>query len=134
MSKVVVHRNAAKYLQRLPSDLKERIKNILIELGQNPSGYIGVKHMVGEWAGYRRIRSGKFRIICFLTPAPFSFQHITEDVLQRKGIARSSVRGFRLSANLGNCGKRAPCKTGGKYSATCGLSVCRHIQSPDARY
>ena len=65
MSKVVVHRNAAKYIQHLPNDIKERIKNILIDLGQNPSGYPGVKHMVGEWTGYRRIRSGKFRIIFF---------------------------------------------------------------------
>ena len=37
MSKVIVHRHAAKYLKRLPNDTKERIKTILKQLGQNPS-------------------------------------------------------------------------------------------------
>ena len=63
MSKVIVHRHADRYLQRLPNDTKKRIKNILNQLRQNPSEYPGAKHMVGEWAGYRRIRTGKLRII-----------------------------------------------------------------------
>ena len=63
MSKVIVHRYAANYLKRLPNDAKERIKTILKQLGQNPSEYNGVKRMVGEWAGYQRIRVGKLRII-----------------------------------------------------------------------
>ena len=46
--------------------------------------------------------------------------------------ARSSVQEVRRSAALGNCGGRVPYKTGGKYSAACGLSVCRHTQSPCA--
>lgn len=49
MSKVVVHRNAAKYLQRFPNEIKERINNMLIQLGKNPSEFPGVKHMVSEW-------------------------------------------------------------------------------------
>jgi mRNA interferase RelE/StbE len=63
MSKLIVHRQAVKYLQRLPHDTKERIKNILNQLGQDPLKYPDLKHMVGEWAGYKRIRVGKFRII-----------------------------------------------------------------------
>jgi mRNA interferase RelE/StbE len=63
MSKVIVHRHAAKYLKRLPRDTKQRIKNILVELKQNPLGQSGVMHMVGEWDGYHRIRAGKLRII-----------------------------------------------------------------------
>jgi len=63
MSKVIVHRHAAGYLKRLPSDTKQRIKDILVQLEQNPLDQPGVKHMVGEWAGYHRIRAGKLRII-----------------------------------------------------------------------
>jgi len=63
MSKVKVHQKAAKYLQRLPKDSKVRIKEILTGLEVNPLEQPHVKHMVGEWAGYHRIRTGKFRII-----------------------------------------------------------------------
>jgi len=66
MNKVIVHRNAAKYLKYLPKNEKQRIKNILRRLEQNPLECPGVKHMVGEWSGYHRIRSGKFRIIFWL--------------------------------------------------------------------
>ncbi len=61
MSKVIVHRHAAKYLKRLPSATKQRIKNILVQLEKNPLDQPGVKHMVGEWAGYHRIRADKLR-------------------------------------------------------------------------
>ena len=63
MSKVVVHRNAAKYLKRLPEESRIRIKKLLKELQQNPLDQPGVKRMLGEWAGYHRLRTGKFRII-----------------------------------------------------------------------
>ena len=63
MSKVIVHRNAAKYLQRLPQVTKIRIKEILKQLESNPLNYPGIKQMYGEWSGYQRIRSGKLRII-----------------------------------------------------------------------
>ena len=63
MSKVRVHQKAAKYLQRLPRDNRARIKEALKGLETNPLEQAHVKHMVGEWAGYHRIRVGKFRII-----------------------------------------------------------------------
>jgi mRNA interferase RelE/StbE len=63
MSKVIVHRHAANYLQRLPKATKQRIKNILKELEEDPLDQPGIKHMVGEWAGYHRLRVGKLRII-----------------------------------------------------------------------
>ena len=63
MTQVIVHRHAVKYLNRLPQENKNRIKEILGELEDNPLGQSNVKHMVGEWAGYHRIRVGKFRII-----------------------------------------------------------------------
>ena len=63
MSKVIVHRNAAKYLKRLPKETKDRIKEMLKQLEKNPLNYPGIKQMYGEWAGYQRIRLGKLRII-----------------------------------------------------------------------
>ena len=63
MSNVIIHRHAAKYLKRLPQDTIERIKKILKEIEDNPLDQPHIKHMVGEWAGYHRIRAGKLRII-----------------------------------------------------------------------
>jgi len=63
MSKVIVHRTAVNYLKKLPKDRKERIKTILKELENNPLDHVNVKHMMGEWAGYHRIRVGSLRII-----------------------------------------------------------------------
>lgn len=63
MSKVIVHRHALKYLNRLPKETKESIKKTLKELEDNPSRQSNVKHMVGEWVGYHRKRAGKLRII-----------------------------------------------------------------------
>lgn len=55
MSKVVVHRHATRYLQHLPKNIKQRIKNVLKQLEQNPLDLPGVKHMAGEWSGYHRL-------------------------------------------------------------------------------
>ena len=63
MSNVIVHRHAAKYLKHLPKESKERVKEILKQVGNNPLKYPGIKQMYGEWAGYYRIRVGKLRII-----------------------------------------------------------------------
>ena len=57
------HRHAAKYLKRLPKETKDRIKNILKQLENNPLKHSGIKQMFGEWAEYHRIRVGKLRII-----------------------------------------------------------------------
>ena len=63
MSNVIVHRHAAKYLKLLPKETKDRIKDILKQLENNPLKHSGIKQMFGEWAGYHRIRVGKLRII-----------------------------------------------------------------------
>ena len=57
MSKVIVHRHAVKYLNRLPKKTEDRIKEILKELEDNPLGQSNVKQMVGEWAGQQKGRS-----------------------------------------------------------------------------
>ena len=65
MSRVVVHRNAAGYLQKLPKNRREKIKTILKELEDNPLGHVHIKHMLGEWVGYHRLRVGALRIIFY---------------------------------------------------------------------
>jgi len=51
MYRVIVHRRASRYLKRLPKYQKDRIKNILNQLENQPFDLLGVKHMVGEWDG-----------------------------------------------------------------------------------
>jgi mRNA interferase RelE/StbE len=67
--KVVVHRRAARYLQRLPPQEKQRIQAALRELASDPLKHPAVKAMLGAWAGYHRLRVGGTRII---------FQVVTE--------------------------------------------------------
>ena len=66
MYRTVVHRRVVKYLKKLPAPQKQKIKETLSELSQNPFEYDGVKNMLGDWAGYRRIRIGDFRIIYWI--------------------------------------------------------------------
>ncbi len=68
MSKIIVHRNAVKYLKRLPKETKERIKETLKQLETDPLNYPGIKQMYGEWTGYLRIRLGKLRVIFWYNP------------------------------------------------------------------
>jgi mRNA interferase RelE/StbE len=63
MSKVVIHRDAANYLKRLPEATRNRIKALLKELEYRPTDHRRVKPMLGDWAGYHRLRVGKFRVI-----------------------------------------------------------------------
>jgi mRNA interferase RelE/StbE len=68
MSKVIVHNHAVKYLKRLPKETREQIKEILKQLENKPLEHSSIKQMYGEWAGYHRIRTGKFRIIFWYDP------------------------------------------------------------------
>ena len=58
MSRVIVHRRAAKYLQKLPKVHKERIKNILKKLEESPLELTGVIHMVGAFLLLVRMKLG----------------------------------------------------------------------------
>lgn len=73
MSRVVVHKRAAKFLKNLPNPDKTRIKTALSQLAVNPFVYPGLVRMAGDWSGYHRIRIGSFRVI-------FWFDEI-EDIL-----------------------------------------------------
>ncbi len=67
MYKVVVHKRAAKYLRKLPDSQRERIKELLRELGKEPLQRSDIKPMVGEWKGYHRIRVGNVRMVFWIS-------------------------------------------------------------------
>ena len=69
MFKVIVHRQAARYLRKLPKSQKEKIKKVIRELEIEPFQRTDVKHMLGEWRGYHRIRIGNIRVIFWLNQA-----------------------------------------------------------------
>ncbi len=69
MLKVIVHRRAAQYLRKLPTSQKERIKEVLRELEAEHLQVPDVKHMLGEWRGYHRIRAGNIRVIFWINQA-----------------------------------------------------------------
>lgn len=66
MSRVVVHRRAAKYLKSLPTPLQKRTKATLSQLSETPLDYPGIIRMAGDWSGYYRIRVGSIRVIFWL--------------------------------------------------------------------
>jgi mRNA interferase RelE/StbE len=66
MYRVVVHRRAARYLQRLPHAQRGRLQSLLSDLALEPVRRPDVKPMVGEWKGYYRMRVGDVRIIFWL--------------------------------------------------------------------
>ena len=72
MYRVIVHRRAVRYLQRLPKSQKKKIKNIISKLRHHPLEFSGVKHMVGDWAGYHRIRIGDKRIIFWVDKVEYT--------------------------------------------------------------
>lgn len=51
---------ARKDLSKLPAKIKAQIREAIRSLAHDP--YQGIK-LVGRWQGYRRLRSGKYRII-----------------------------------------------------------------------
>ena len=63
MFKIIVHKRALKYLNKLPSFRKTKIKELLTGLINNPIQREDVKPMLGEWKGYYRIKIGNIRLI-----------------------------------------------------------------------
>jgi mRNA interferase RelE/StbE len=63
MPNLVVHRRAARYLERMDSRIKAQLKTKLEQLARNPATMPGVKPMAGEWAGFYRMRHGDLRVI-----------------------------------------------------------------------
>ena len=63
MSKIIIHRRVANYARKLPAQKKARLKELLKQLQQEPLEQPQVRQMMGNWAGYYRIRLGNLRII-----------------------------------------------------------------------
>jgi mRNA interferase RelE/StbE len=63
MFKIIVHKRAHKYLNKLTSFRITKIKKLLTELINNPIQREDVKPMLGEWKGYYRIKIGNIRLI-----------------------------------------------------------------------
>ena len=63
MFKIIVHKRALKYLNKLTSFRKTKIKKLLTELINNPIQREDVKPMLGECKGYYRIKIGNMRLI-----------------------------------------------------------------------
>ncbi len=66
MFKIIVHKRALKYLNKLTSFRKAKIKKLLTELINNPIQREDVKPMLGEWKGYYRIKIGDIRLILWV--------------------------------------------------------------------
>jgi mRNA interferase RelE/StbE len=63
MFKIIVHKRAIKYLNKLTPFKKNKIKELLTELINDPVKREDVKPMLGEWKGYYRIKTGNIRLI-----------------------------------------------------------------------
>jgi mRNA interferase RelE/StbE len=66
MPTLLVHRRAARYLERMDARTKAQLVTKLQRLASNLGEMSGVKPMAGEWAGFYRIRHGDLRVIYFL--------------------------------------------------------------------
>jgi mRNA interferase RelE/StbE len=63
MPRLVVHKRAARYLERMDVRIKTQLLTKLADLARDPNAMPGVKPMAGEWAGFFRFRHGDFRVI-----------------------------------------------------------------------
>jgi mRNA interferase RelE/StbE len=63
MFRIVLHRRAARYFERLDAKLQTQLRAKLEAVGRDPLKMSGVKAMAGEWKGFYRIRHGDLRII-----------------------------------------------------------------------
>jgi len=66
MYRLIIHRRAASYLQKLPFHQQEPLKAALKRLADNPFNSPHIKAMVGEWQGYYRLRVQNQRVIYWL--------------------------------------------------------------------
>jgi mRNA interferase RelE/StbE len=63
MPKLLVHRRAARYIERMDGRIKAQLIAKLENLARNPDAMSGVKPMAGEWKGFFRLRHGDLRVI-----------------------------------------------------------------------
>ncbi len=65
MREILYHRNAVRYLKRIPADRKEQIKAALAGVASLPDtqAHPNIKSMAGDWSGCYRLRVGQYRAI-----------------------------------------------------------------------
>ena len=63
MPRLVVHKRAARYLERMYARIKVQLLAKMADLARNPEAMPGVKPMAGEWSGFFRFRHGDLRVI-----------------------------------------------------------------------
>jgi mRNA-degrading endonuclease RelE of RelBE toxin-antitoxin system len=61
MPKLLVHKRAARYIERMDTRIKAQLVAKLENLARNPGAMPGVKPMAGEWTGFFRLRHGDLR-------------------------------------------------------------------------
>lgn len=65
MPKLLVHKRAARYIERMDARMKAQLVAKLEGLARNPAAMPGVKPMAGDWSGFLRLRHGDLRVIYF---------------------------------------------------------------------
>ena len=63
MRRIVLHHRAVKYLRRMPRERQAQIVQALEEIAalQNLTDHPNIKPLVGEFAGWFRLRTGVYR-------------------------------------------------------------------------
>ena len=86
MRPVVYHRNAVRYMRRMPADRTAQVKAAVDEVATlpDPLSHANVKALGGEWSGCLRLRVGRYRAI---------FQIVTDDEDERLEVLQVGPRG-----------------------------------------
>ena len=63
MPRLLIHKRAARYLDRMDARIRAQVAAKLVELAKNPAAAPNIKAMAGEWAGFHRLRHGDLRVI-----------------------------------------------------------------------
>ena len=65
MRELLYHRNAVRYLRRMPTDRKEQVKGAIGQLAsaEDPFMHPNVKAMADDWSGCHRLRIGQYRAV-----------------------------------------------------------------------
>ncbi len=65
MARIILHKKAAKYLQRMDARIKAQLLGRLDDLARDPGSATGVKPMEGDFEGCLRLRHGDLRVLYF---------------------------------------------------------------------
>tara|TARA_B110000305_G_C18844535_1_gene361663 strand:+ start:17 stop:313 length:297 start_codon:yes stop_codon:yes gene_type:complete len=63
MNEVKYHKRVARYLDKLPGKIKNKVVADINEMVKDPEGQVGSINIGGDWAGIRRFKVGQLRVI-----------------------------------------------------------------------